>query len=143
MSINDIKELYKNFSINDWKQDQLNNDKILIYNGDPKLTIRLTGKCLREDNDALNMNSYDYVFNKYNIDYAIYSTFYYDDVCIDDYKCTLLGDGDTLIPLPVGANRSNEFYENEYNIAKVFSDERFDELMKDAEIYSKFSEVYL
>lgn len=142
MNNNDIKNLFKKFIKDDWKLGNINNEKVLIYDKDTKLTLRLTGKCLRNKDSSLSMDTYDGVFNKYHIEYVTYCTFYYDDVCIDDYKCTLLGNGHTLIPIPVGANMLNKFYKNEYNIAKAFSDENFNKLINGYEIYAEYSRIY-
>ena len=122
-----VNKLICNFKKSDWTYDK--NKKICIYNEDFNLEIKLKNKIKRSEDEHLNGKQWNDFFNKYSSAKLIDIVILYKDININEF--TYLDLGDIIIPLPIAANMINDFYKNELNIARLFSDNKvkFDNLM--------------
>ncbi|HAT4111135.1 hypothetical protein ACV3R1_13445 [Clostridium perfringens] len=133
-----LNYLIKNFSSDDWIKGKLKNENVLIYNDDFNLTLQLKEKHLREDDEFLNGYVYDDVFKKYNIEFIVSVKAFFKEIELKDiYIFSLLKNGDTIIPVPAIADQTNQFYRDELEMAKMFSDDRFNVLINDPIIIDK------
>lgn len=118
-----VNKLICNFKKGDWIYDK--SKKLCIYNEDFDLLIKLK----RSEDEHLNGKQWNGLFSKYPSAKLVDIVILYKDININGF--TYLDLGDVIIPLPIAANRINDFYKNELNIAKLFSDNKvkFDNLM--------------
>jgi len=137
MNNDKIKNLVNNFNISQWNIDE--KKEIFTFKEDFDLKIKLENKHKRSEDEIMNDSSYDPVFAKYRVRYIVDVVFYYDDNKLDMGN-TFLETKKIIIPNPVGANMVDNFYKNEYEIARAFSKNKkeFDDIMKDSIIYADY-----
>jgi|GEM_PF-2840568 hypothetical protein len=122
-----VNNLFCNFKKSDWCYNK--SKTFCIYNEDFDLEIKLKNKMKRSEDEHLSGKQWNDLFSKYPSAKLIDIVISYKAININEF--TYLDLGDIIIPLPIAANRINDFYKNELNIARTFSDNevKFDNLI--------------
>lgn len=118
MNENTIKKLINEFNESDWLNDYTAN--IHTYKNDFNLQVRLGAKSSRQNDEELVGDQWDDYFNKYNGSLIVSVDFFYKDANLSEYNQTVIDCG-VFIPLPVGANMIDEFYINEFQLARMLN----------------------
>lgn len=120
MNQENLKNVVNNFMERDWNYDSVN--KIGTYNDDFNLQVKLNDKRFRKNDEIFTGEEWNDLFEKYPNSQLIDIIFLYRDAQVDGI--TVLMCNEIMIPLPIAANMIDEFYENELNIARMFSNDK-------------------
>lgn len=120
MNEQDLKKIINNFNESEWRYDVKNN--IATYECDFDLQMKLVNKRSREEDEFLNDDTWNDLFQKYKNAELIDISITYRGAEVGG--STNLLNNNIFIPLPIAANIIDEFYENELNIARVFSHDK-------------------
>ena len=138
MNQDDLINIINNFRESEWTYDNVN--KIGIYNDDFNLQLKKQNRTSRNNDEILTDEVWDDLFAKYPNSELINAVFVYRDAILSDHTRTYLLFNNIIVPLPVGANMINNFYENELSIAKMLSEDKnsFDKILSGCKKHKKY-----
>ncbi|MNO25479.1 hypothetical protein D3C76_153150 [compost metagenome] len=84
------------------------------------MQVRLGAKSSRQNDEEFVGDQWDDYFNKYNGSLIVSVDFFYRDANLSQFNQTVIDCG-VLIPLPIAANRIDEFYINEFQLARMLN----------------------
>ncbi|PFX91632.1 hypothetical protein COL41_25440 [Bacillus mycoides] len=132
MTESELRQIIKNSTRDSW----IVQSNRIVYKDDLSVSVTLGSLLARQDDEHLKESVWDDTFNEYKCNGLITLEFRWNDQIA--YPSNWLYKDTTVIPVPVAANRIQEFYQNEFDIAALLSSDRskFENEMKNTNIYN-------
>lgn len=139
MTLDEIKKIERNFNEIDWECDRRNHTA--IYENDVSLSLRVN----KEERDFDKYGEgYDELLKLYDIQKFASAEFCYNGIKVHSINLLCPNNASFFIPVPIGVNLPDTFYENEVKLAKVLSEEYYDcdRFFKDKKLMTRSSKKY-